>query len=139
MTAAIPNDLARALRAFFADHLPRVRGTSPHTIRSYRDSLVLLLRLGYRHHSCRVEGRRVAGRASVALPTLSPRVAGRRPWVRFLPPLSEPGVPISGTGLSSGIMRLAHGFPVATSGRVLRAVAPSPHPCAGRPVRRQAC
>ena len=44
MTATVPNDLARALRAFFADHLPRVRGTSPHTIRSYRDSLVLLLR-----------------------------------------------------------------------------------------------
>ena len=44
MTAAVPNDLARALRAFFVDHLPRVRGTSPHTIRSYRDSLVLLLR-----------------------------------------------------------------------------------------------
>ena len=44
MTAAAPNDLARALRAFFADHLPQVRGTSPHTIRSYRDSLVLLLR-----------------------------------------------------------------------------------------------
>ncbi len=44
MTAAGPNDLARALRAFFAEHLPRVRGTSPHTIQSYRDSLVLLLR-----------------------------------------------------------------------------------------------
>ena len=44
MTAAGPNDLARALRAFFADHLPRVRGTSPHTIRNYRDSFVLLLR-----------------------------------------------------------------------------------------------
>ena len=44
MTAAVPNDLARALRAFFTDHLPRVRGTSPHTIQSYRDSLVLLLR-----------------------------------------------------------------------------------------------
>ena len=44
MSAAIPNDLARALRAFFADHLPRVRATSPHTIQSYRDSLVLLLR-----------------------------------------------------------------------------------------------
>ena len=44
MTAAGPNDLARALRAFFADHLPQVRGTSPHTIQSYRDSLVLLLR-----------------------------------------------------------------------------------------------
>ncbi len=41
---AVPNDLAQALRAFFADHLPRVRGTSPHTIQSYRDSLVLLLR-----------------------------------------------------------------------------------------------
>ena len=38
MTANGPNDLARALRAFFADHLPRVRGTSPHTVRSYRDS-----------------------------------------------------------------------------------------------------
>ena len=44
MTDAGPNDLARALRAFFTDHLPRVRGTSPHTIQSYRDSLVLLLR-----------------------------------------------------------------------------------------------
>ena len=44
MTSTAPNDLARALRAFFVDHLPRVRGTSPHTIRSYRDSLVLLLR-----------------------------------------------------------------------------------------------
>ena len=47
------------------------------------------------------------------------RAAGRLPWARFLPPLSEPGVPISGTGLSSGIMRLARGFPVATRGRVL--------------------
>ena len=45
----------------------------------------------------RVEGRRVAGRGSMALPALSRRAAGRRPWVRFLPPLSEPGVPISGT------------------------------------------
>jgi site-specific recombinase XerD len=39
-----PNGLARALRDFFADHLPRVRGLSGHTIHSYRDSLVLLLR-----------------------------------------------------------------------------------------------
>ena len=44
MTAGGPNDLARALRAFFADHLPRVRGTSPYTVRNYRDSFVLLLR-----------------------------------------------------------------------------------------------
>jgi integrase/recombinase XerD len=45
MTApARPNSLARALRDFFADHLPRLRGMSPHTIHSYRDSLSLLLR-----------------------------------------------------------------------------------------------
>lgn len=44
MNATGPNALARALRGFFADHLPRVRGSSPHTILSYRDSLVLFLR-----------------------------------------------------------------------------------------------
>ena len=46
----------------------------------------------------------------MAPPALSHRAAVRVPWARFLPPLSEPGVPISGTGLSSGIMRLAHGL-----------------------------
>lgn len=44
MNARGPNALARALRGFFVDYLPRVRGGSPHTILSYRDSLVLLLR-----------------------------------------------------------------------------------------------
>ena len=44
MNAPRPNALARALRGFFSDHLPRVRGSSPHTVLSYRDSLVLLLR-----------------------------------------------------------------------------------------------
>jgi len=39
-----PNLLARCLREYFADHLPRLRGMSPHTIHSYRDSLLLLLR-----------------------------------------------------------------------------------------------
>lgn len=39
-----PTSLARALRDFFADHLPRLRGMSPHTIHSYRDSITLLLR-----------------------------------------------------------------------------------------------
>ena len=33
------------------------------------------------------------------------------------PPLPEPGVPISGTGLSSGIMRFAHGPPGRHGGR----------------------
>ena len=80
----------------------------------------------------RVEGRRVAGRASVADPALSHRAAIRGPWARFLPPLSEPGVPISGTGLSSGIMRLAHGLPgrgersgVASRGTAARTLAPA--------------
>lgn len=51
MTAALPNTLSRALRGFFADHLPRVRGASPHTVRSYRDAVALLLRfLAERRH-----------------------------------------------------------------------------------------
>lgn len=50
MKAAIPNSLACALRRFFADYLPRVRGASPHTVLSYRDALALLLRfLAERH------------------------------------------------------------------------------------------
>jgi len=44
MRPQFPNSLARALQGFFADHLPRVRGTSPNTVRSYRDALALLLR-----------------------------------------------------------------------------------------------
>lgn len=35
--------LARALRSFFAEHLPAVRGVSPHTVCSYRDAFTLLL------------------------------------------------------------------------------------------------
>ena len=44
MSALPPNSLARALRGFVADHLPRIRGVSPHTVVSYRDAFVLLLR-----------------------------------------------------------------------------------------------
>jgi len=39
-----PNMLARALRRFFADHMPRARGLSRHTVLSYRDAFALLLR-----------------------------------------------------------------------------------------------
>ena len=46
MKARSPNTLARALRDFFSEYLPRLRGMSPHTVQSYRDSLVLLLRYG---------------------------------------------------------------------------------------------
>lgn len=44
MATVQPNALARTLRQFFADHLPRLRGLSRHTIHSYRDSVLLLLR-----------------------------------------------------------------------------------------------
>lgn len=37
------NTLGAALRDFFSRHLPQLRGISPHTILSYRDSLKLLL------------------------------------------------------------------------------------------------
>jgi integrase/recombinase XerD len=44
MKKQLPNLLGAVLRDYFTDHLPRLRGISPHTIHSYRDSLVLLLR-----------------------------------------------------------------------------------------------
>jgi integrase/recombinase XerD len=49
MTPPSVTTLASALRTFFATHLPQVRGASPHTLRSYRDSLALLLRFAATH------------------------------------------------------------------------------------------
>jgi hypothetical protein len=43
------NILARSLRDFFTNHLPRIRGTSPNTILSYRDTFKLLLRFAASH------------------------------------------------------------------------------------------
>jgi integrase/recombinase XerD len=44
MNARSPNLLGTIVRDYFTDHLSRLRGSSPHTILSYRDSIVLLLR-----------------------------------------------------------------------------------------------
>jgi len=44
MNRRLPTDLARALFRFFQEYLPTQRGMSLHTIRSYRDSVLLLLR-----------------------------------------------------------------------------------------------
>jgi site-specific recombinase XerD len=44
MKTPYPNNLGRALVKFFQDYLPAQRGMSPHTIRSYRDAIVLFLR-----------------------------------------------------------------------------------------------
>jgi integrase/recombinase XerD len=50
MSTELPTSLARSLRGFFSDYLPVVRGVSPHTVRSYRDAFVLLLRFLAGHH-----------------------------------------------------------------------------------------
>jgi integrase/recombinase XerD len=44
MSRATPTALGRDLVTFFEDFLPAQRGLSPHTIRAYRDALLLLLR-----------------------------------------------------------------------------------------------
>ena len=49
-----PNLLGAVMRDYLTDHLPRLRGTSPHTIHSYRDSLVLLLRFLAAQRKCPV-------------------------------------------------------------------------------------
>jgi site-specific recombinase XerD len=38
------NSLGTSLEKFFREYLPNLRGTSPHTLRSYRDPLLLFLR-----------------------------------------------------------------------------------------------
>ena len=49
-----PNTLARAIKNFFSEYLPSLRGMSPNTIHSYRDSLVLLLRFMAEQKKCNV-------------------------------------------------------------------------------------
>ena len=51
MRTGVPNQLSAALSDYLTDHLPRLRGTNPHTIHSYRDSMVLLLRFLSQHLS----------------------------------------------------------------------------------------
>ena len=56
MKNPLPNLLGAIIRDYFRDHLPRLRGTSPHTIHSYRDSIVLLLRFLSEHRKKPVTG-----------------------------------------------------------------------------------
>src|SRR5260370_14430265 len=56
MKATPPNLLGAAIRDYFTDHLPRLRGMSPHTIHSYRDSMILLLRFVARERNKPVTG-----------------------------------------------------------------------------------
>ena len=50
-----PNDLGRAISRFFKEYLPHLRGLSAHTIKSYRDALVLFLRFVSDDAKCPVE------------------------------------------------------------------------------------
>jgi site-specific recombinase XerD len=72
----IPNALARALHDFFADHLPRLRSVSAHTVHSYRDSLVLFLRF-------------VASRTSRSVADLDLDTLGPQEVIAFLHHLGE--------------------------------------------------
>jgi len=54
MTPSSSTLFAAALRAFFAQHLPRTRGLSSRTMASYRDAFVLLLRFLSARHRCGV-------------------------------------------------------------------------------------
>lgn len=49
-----PPELARELQVFFSEHMPLIRGLSTHTVHSYRDAFVLLLRFLATHHGCQV-------------------------------------------------------------------------------------
>ena len=55
MKRTIPTALGRHLVRFFEDYLPVQRGLSPHTIRSYRDALLLLLRFVAQEKHCTVD------------------------------------------------------------------------------------
>jgi site-specific recombinase XerD len=52
---ARPNALARTLVKYFQDYLPTLRGMSSHTIRSYRDAIILYLRFLASHSRRRPE------------------------------------------------------------------------------------
>lgn len=55
MKRARPNDLGLCVEKFFREYLPALRGMSQHTIRSYRDALVLFLRFVSGHSGQRLE------------------------------------------------------------------------------------
>jgi integrase/recombinase XerD len=55
MRAQRPNDLGRAVERFFREYLPMLRGTSRHTIRNYRDAVVLFLRFAAAQKTTAIE------------------------------------------------------------------------------------
>src|SRR6266542_3549235 len=91
MKLSAPNRLASCLRKYFTDHLPRLRGTSPHTIHSYRDSMILLLRFLARERNKPVTG--------LELPDLDP--LGILAFLRYLEQERNNGVSTRNVRLSA--------------------------------------
>ena len=60
MRNTLPTDLGRELVRFFEDYLPAQRGVSPHTLRSYRDALLLLLQFAARDSKRAIEHLEIA-------------------------------------------------------------------------------
>lgn len=60
MKPTMPTDLGRELVHFFQDYLPSQRGVSPHTLRSYRDALLLLLQFAARDSKRAIEHLEIA-------------------------------------------------------------------------------
>jgi integrase/recombinase XerD len=55
MTQSPSSELAQLIQRFFEDYLPALRGMSTHTIRSYRDAVILWLRFAARDAGRRIE------------------------------------------------------------------------------------
>jgi hypothetical protein len=103
MNNKAPNALGRALRGFFADHLPRVRGASSQTVQSYRDTFVLLLRF--------VAAQRPTSVTELDVEDLGPQVV-----LNFLHYLAEPSQFACFAGAKP--FRISGGYPgVFTTGK----------------------
>jgi hypothetical protein len=92
MKAYQPTDLGRAIVRFFQEYLPTLRGMSHHTIRSYRDGMILFLRFATTDGGRPIESLKIADitaeRIGRFLAWLERRPArrGRAPrWMKICP------------------------------------------------------
>ena len=124
MKTGLPNLLGAAIRDYFTDHLPRLRGTSPHTIHSYRDSMVLLLRFLSRQRNKPITGLDLTDLGSIgtaAVPRLIPFFLNRS--VRMASPREMSASPRSTRSfiLWRRVIRSISSWPSASSAFLLNA------------------
>ena len=77
MRSSYPNTLARTVRSFFSEYLTEQRGMSRHTVLSYRDTLILLLRFvatSQHHDPATLDLPAISSRGRTGVPEL--------PWSR---------------------------------------------------------